>query len=140
VQGYKRKIVYVSIYEAIALAICSISFAAVSGNSLVSASILSTATSVIAIAWNYLYTSLFEAWEARQTIRGRDLKRRIVHAVGFETGLLTILVPLIAWWLNIGLLRALMMNLGLAAFFLCYTMGFNYVFDKVFGLPASVRA
>lgn len=49
VQGYTRKIVYVSVYEAIAIAICSVSFAAISGTSLESATVLSIAASAIAV-------------------------------------------------------------------------------------------
>jgi uncharacterized membrane protein len=140
VQGIKRKIVYVSIYEAIAITICSISFAVISGSGLVYASALSIATSVIAVIWNYLYTTAFEWWESRQTTRGRSVKRRVAHAIGFETGLIIILVPLIAWWLEMTLWQALMMDLGLAAFFLCYTFVFNWMFDRVFGLPASAQS
>ena len=29
------------------------------------------------------------------------------------------------------------MDLGLIVFFLCYTFVFNWVFDRLFGLPAS---
>jgi uncharacterized membrane protein len=140
VQGIKRKIVYVSIYEAIAIAICSISFAVISGSGLVYASALSIATSLIAVTWNYLYTTAFEWWESRQTTRGRSVKRRVAHAIGFETGLIIILVPLIAWWLEMTLWQALVMDLGLAAFFLFYTFMFNWVFDRTFGLPASAQS
>ena len=41
-------------------------------------------TSVIAVVWNLLFNTLFEAWESRQARRGRSLARRIAHAVGFE--------------------------------------------------------
>jgi uncharacterized membrane protein len=140
VQGYTRKIVYVSIYEAIAIAICSVSFAAISGSSLGSATVLSIAASAIAVTWNYVFTSAFEAWESRQVVRGRSIKRRISHAVGFEGGLLLIFVPLMAWWLKVSLMQALAMNIGLAAFFLCYTFVFSWTFDRIFGLPASARA
>ena len=48
--------------------------------------------------------------------------------------------PLIAWWLGIGLWQALVMDMALVVFFLVYTFVFNWVFDAVFGLPASARA
>ena len=136
-QGLKRKVVYVSVYEAIAIAVCSLGFAALSGRDLGHAGALSIIASVVAVLWNFLFTLLFEAWEARQSVRGRSLARRIAHAAGFEAGLIILLVPLIAWWLEVSLLRALVMDLGLAAFFLVYTFVFNWCFDRVFGLPAS---
>ena len=42
-----------------------------------------------------------------------------------------------AQWLNVSLWEALVMDLGLVVFFLVYTFVFNWVFDHVFGLPAS---
>jgi uncharacterized membrane protein len=37
----------------------------------------------------------------------------------------------------VGLWHALVMDLGLVLFFLGYTFGFTWAFDKVFGLPAT---
>ena len=31
------------------------------------------------------------------------------------------------------------MDIGMIVFFLCYTFAFNWVFDQVFGLPASAQ-
>lgn len=138
-QGFKRKLVYVCIFETIAIAICTVGFALQSGKSLAHAGALSVANSVIAVLWNLLFTSLFEAWEARQQVGGRSVRRRIAHATFFEAGLLLLLVPLSAVWLDITLPHALLMNIGFAAFFLVYTFLFNWGFDRVFGLPASAR-
>jgi uncharacterized membrane protein len=55
--------------------------------------------------------------------------------VGFEAGLIALLVPLIAWWFDISLMQALVLDLGLVVFFLCYTFTFSWAFDRVFGLP-----
>lgn len=136
-QGIKRKVVYISIYEIIAITICSVGFAALSERSLGHAGVLSLIASAIAVSWNLLFTIVFEAWEARQTVRGRSFRRRLAHALGFEGGLILLLVPVIAWWLDVSLLHALVMDLGLAAFFLFYTFVFNWSFDRIFGLPLS---
>lgn len=136
-QGIKRKVVYVGVFEAIAIVVCSIGFAALSDRSLGHAGVLSVAASVVAVLWNFVFTTLFEAWEARQPVRGRSVARRVAHAAIFEAGLIVMLVPLIAWWLDVSLMRALVMDLGLAAFFLVYTFVFNWCFDRIFGLPAS---
>jgi uncharacterized membrane protein len=136
-QGARRKIVYVSLYELIAIAVSSTGLAAGSGSSLQQAGVLAVASSVIAVVWNLVYNSLFERWEARQAVRGRSFKRRAAHALGFELGFVFMLVPLFAWWLGITLWHALVLDVGLALFFLVYTFAFNWAFDKVFGLPAS---
>ena len=49
-------------------------------------------------------------------------------------------MPTIAWWLDISLWQALLMDLGLVVFFLVYTFVFNWAFDAIFGLPASAAA
>jgi len=46
-------------------------------------------------------------------------------------------VPLMAWWFDATLWQALVMDLGLLVFFLVYAFVFNWVFDRVFGLPSS---
>ncbi|RYE74735.1 MAG: PACE efflux transporter [Oxalobacteraceae bacterium] len=138
-QGIKRKLLYVTVFETVAIAICTVGFALHSGKSLAHAGALSVATSAIAVLWNFLFTSLFEAWEARQAKGGRSVGRRVAHAVLFEAGLLMVLVPLTAAWLEISLPAALGLNVGLAGFFLVYTFVFNWSFDRLFGLPASAR-
>ena len=136
-QGIRRKIVYVTLFELIAVAITSSGLAAGSSASLQHASVLAVATSVIAVVWNLVYNTAFERWEARQTVRGRGFKRRAAHAIGFELGFIITLVPLFVWWLDISWWHALVLDLGLSLFFLVYTFVFNLGFDKVLGLPAS---
>ncbi|MGE0497372.1 MAG: PACE efflux transporter [Ramlibacter sp.] len=136
-QGIKRRLVYVVLYEAIAIAVAALGLSAMSGHDLGSATVLSALASAVAVAWNFAFNHVFEAWESRQAVRGRSIPRRIAHAVGFEGGLVAALVPLFAWWLDVSLWQALVMDLGLVVFFLIYTFVFNWVFDRVFGLPAS---
>jgi uncharacterized membrane protein len=136
-QGIKRKLVYVSLYELFAVGLTSAGLALMAGSELGQAGVAAVASSAIALLWNLAYNSLFEAWEGRQIIKGRGLGRRIAHALGFEAGLVVMLVPLFAWWLEVSLWQALMLDIGLILFFLVYTFVFNLVFDRVFGLPAS---
>lgn len=140
-QGLKRRIVYVTAYEGIAILTTTAAMAALLGVGPAHAGSASVMASAVAIAWNLAFTWLFEAWEARQATGGRGLLRRVAHAVGFEGGLLFFLVPLMAWWLGISLVEAFVLDLGFLAFFLVYTFAFNLGFDRVFGLPASaIRA
>lgn len=136
-QGIKRKIVFITLYEAIAIAIVTGVVALVFGQGLGHSGALAVMSSAIAVVWNLTFTHLFEMWEARQSVRGRSLKRRVAHAIGFEGGLVALLVPAFAWWLNISLWEALVADLGFVLFFLFYTFVFNWAFDRVFGLPAS---
>ncbi|WP_310564042.1 PACE efflux transporter [Hydrogenophaga sp.] len=138
-QGIRRKVVYVGLYELIAVAITSTGLSAGSDSGLQHASVAAVASSAIAVVWNLVYNALFERWEARQTVRGRGFLRRAAHAIGFEIGFIFMLVPLFAWWLDIGWWHALVLDLGLSVFFLVYTFAFNLAFDKLFGLPLSAQ-
>ncbi|WP_298933592.1 PACE efflux transporter [uncultured Ramlibacter sp.] len=136
-QGIKRKLVYVALYETIAIAVASWGLALMSGRDLGHSGALAVMASAVAIVWNLGFNTAFEAWESRQAVRGRSVLRRVAHAIGFEGGLAAVLVPLFAWWLQVSLWQALVMDLGLLVFFLAYTFVFNWLFDRVFGLPAS---
>lgn len=136
-QGLMRRLIYVSLYELIAIAAATAGLALLTGQGAGHSSVVAVAASVIAIVWNIVFNWAFERWEARQPVRGRSVARRVAHAIGFEGGLVFTLVPLFAWWFDITLWRAFVMDLGLIVFFLCYTFVFNWVFDRVFGLPAS---
>lgn len=139
-QGRRRRVIYVALYEAIAIVAATLGLAWMGGQGTETSAAAAVGASAIAIVWNLVFNWAFERWESRQQVRGRSVARRIAHAVGFEGGLVLILVPLFAWWLDVTLWQALWMDLGLVVFFLVYTFVFNWLFDHVFGLPASARA
>lgn len=101
---------------------------------------LSVVMATIALTWNYLFNALFERWEKKQVVKGRSWQRRLVHGAGFEGGLVIVLVPLTAYWLNITIWQALIAEIGLLITFFFYAIVFTWVFDKVFGLPTSAQA
>jgi uncharacterized membrane protein len=140
VQGIWRRVVYISLYEVVAIGLAGVGLMLMSGKSLLDSGALAIATSSVAVVWNLVFNTFFERWEARQTTTGRSVKRRVLHAVTFEIGLIVMLVPLIAWWLGVSLWQALVMDMALVVFFLVYTFAFNWAFDEVFGLPASANA
>jgi uncharacterized membrane protein len=136
-QGLRRRIVFVTLYELIAIAATSAGLAAFSDSGLQRAGVAAVVSSAVAVVWNVVFNTLFERWEARQSVRGRSLARRAAHAIGFEGGLVVTLVPFFAWWLDITLWQAFVLDLGLLLFFLVYTFVFNWTFDRIFGLPVS---
>ena len=139
-QGVKRKLVYVSLYEVIGMTFSALGLALLSSTAPSSTGPLAVIITSIAVSWNFIYTTLFERWESRQLSRTRTVKRRIAHAVGFQLTLIVFLIPLIAWWMNISLVQAFALDLALILFIPCYTFAFNWLFDRVFGLPASAQA
>jgi len=139
VQGIKRKFLYVVSFELLAIVLSGTLLQLLSESPLVQAGATAIAASVIAMLWNLAYNTLFEAWERRQARKGRSLLRRACHAVGFEAGLVVMLVPLFAWILGVTWAQALVLNLAMILFFLAYGFLFNLAFDRIFGLPLSAQ-
>ncbi len=137
-QGPLRRVVFVTLYELLAIACASVLFVLL-GQQPAASGAMAVVASAIAVAWNIGFNHLFERWEARQSVKGRSVRRRVAHALGFEGGLALVLVPLMAWWFGIGLWQALVLEAGLLLFFLAYTYVFNWSFDRVFGLPAAAQ-
>lgn len=136
-QGLKRKIVYVSLFEFFAVGLTTATLVLLAGSDSGHAGVAAVASSTVAVIWNFIFNTMFEAWEARQAKKGRSVARRIAHAIGFEGGLVAFLVPLFAWWLEISLWQAFVVDLWIVVFFLVYTFLFSLAFDRIFGLPAS---
>ncbi|MCQ4347687.1 multidrug/biocide efflux PACE transporter [Pseudomonas stutzeri] len=115
-------------FELIALLICAPALAWLLGKPLLQLGLLTLMFSTVAMLWNMLFNWLFDRAQQRLGFR-RDLRVRLCHALLFETGLIVVLVPLAAWWLSIGLLEALLLDIGLILFFLPYTLAFNCGWD-----------
>jgi uncharacterized membrane protein len=139
-QGVKRRVVYVGLYELVAILLSALLLKWITGAGAGHSTAIAVAASAVAIVWNLIFNYGFEQWEKHRQQQGRSLGIRLLHALGFEGGLVIFLVPLIALILKVSLLEALLMDLALLAFFLIYTFVFNWAFDELFGLPAAVTA
>ncbi|MBJ2151885.1 PACE efflux transporter [Paracoccus sp. IB05] len=137
-QGWKRRVTYLGLFEATAILISSTFLSYVSGKSGAHSLALSMMITTTAITVNFFYNLAFEAWEVRQVRRERTVARRVLHALGFQICLVTLLIPLIAWWFEVSLIEALLMDMALIVFFPIYTMIFTWGFDLVFGTPAHL--
>lgn len=125
-----RRIIYVFSYELFAIVLTSVALLLL-GYAGGHSTLVAVTSSVVALCWNYVWTTVFELWEKRQASAQRTLARRVVHALGFEGGLVLILVPVLAWILSVSLLEALVLEAGLLVFFLFYTFAFAWLFDRL---------
>ena len=132
-----RRILQAVLYEAIAVALLGPALSLIFAQPVVSTLSLALLMSAVALAWSYVFNSLFERWESRQRVVGRSPQRRLAHALGFEGGLVILLVPLIADWLRISLIQAFLTDIGTLAVFFVYSVAFTWLFDRLFGLPIS---
>ncbi|MDO6704791.1 PACE efflux transporter [Photobacterium sp. 1_MG-2023] len=127
-------------FEAIALVLITWVLSQMFGFDMAQIGVLGVIFSVIATFWNYAYNLMFD--HAMLKYSGqlhKQPRHRIVHALGFELSLLVITLPIMAWWLEIGLWQALIMDLGLVVFYLIYAYAYNLVYDKVFPLPEAAQ-
>jgi len=96
---------------------------------------VSIVSATLATLWNLIYNWGFDA--ILQRWRGSTLKTpmlRVLHAVLFEGGLLVVLMPFIAWYLQVSLWQAFVMDVAFALFYMVYAFGFNWGYDRLFPL------
>lgn len=118
------------LFEVLAIAICAPLGAWLLGYPLAQMGLLTLMISLLAMVWNMLFNALFDQAQRRMGFQ-RNMAARAVHAVLFEVGLIVAVVPLAAWWLDISLWRAFVLDIGIVLFFLPYTFAFNWVYDNL---------
>jgi uncharacterized membrane protein len=134
-----RRILYAVSFEVLGLAITALALGSLTGSSASHSLLLALVTTEIALMWNMVFNALFEAWETRQTRKGRSPARRTAHAVLFEAGLSVLTTPVLALGLDLGLRQAFLYDAALTAIFMIYTWVFTWGFDAIFGLPDSAK-
>ncbi|MCY1226543.1 Chlorhexidine efflux transporter [compost metagenome] len=103
--------------------------------------LIGAVASLIATGWNYLYNLLFDKAMLRITGQVRkSVMVRVLHAILFEMGLLVVFLPALAWYLNISLVDALIMDIAVAAFYMVYALVYNWLYDIVFPVPSLKHA
>lgn len=125
-----RRVLYVVTFEAFAIVLASLLLSLLSGEGAHDSILVAAATSVIAVVWNFIYNSVFEAWERARGLENRTFALRVLHTLGFEGGLVALLIPLYMWWFQVGILAALQMEVALLVFFLVFTFTFTWLFDR----------
>ncbi|OXE30360.1 hypothetical protein CA163_23760, partial [Vibrio parahaemolyticus] len=105
-----------------ALAIIVPAAALITGKGSSDLALVGIGLSLYTVVWNYIYNLYFDKWFGSNRA-DRSLAMRLGHTVGFEGGLIFISIPVIAWFLEITFLRALMLEAGFLVFFLFYATG-----------------
>ncbi|MEZ0172258.1 PACE efflux transporter [Microvirga sp. TS319] len=124
-------------FELIGLALVTPLGAWIFGMPMADIGVVGVGAATIATIWNYVYNLGFDALMQRLTGgTQKSVAIRVAHAVLFEAGLLIVLMPLIAWYLGIGLVQAFFMDVSFAVFYMVYAFVFNWGYDRVFPLPA----
>ena len=127
-RSVKERFFHAVVFEVLAVAICAPLGAWLLDYSLAHMGLLTLMISLIAMAWNMVFNSIFDDAQRRLGFT-RNMTARAVHSVLFEIGLILAVVPLAAWWLDIGLWEAFVLDIGIVLFFLPYTFAFNWTYD-----------
>ena len=108
------------------------------GYELAQMGVLAAAGATLATIWNYAYNLMFD--HAMIRCRGSVIKTwriRVLHALAFEAGLLVLFLPIVAWYLQIGLIEALILDISVALFYVVYAFIYNLSYDWLFPLPVA---
>lgn len=128
-------------FELIGLAILTLGIAKLINMDMTKIGVLAVAFSIIATVWNYFYNILFDKAMLKHTGQlNKTVAIRIFHACLFEAGLLVITLPIMAWWLEIGLMEAFILDLGMALFYLIYAFVYNLAYDRIFPVSQAKPA
>lgn len=95
--------------------------------------VLGVVGATMATAWNYVFNLVFDHGLKRFTGSTRkSVPVRFVHAISFELGLMLAFLPVISWWMGIGLLEALIVDIAFVLFYLVYAFVFTWCYDTIF--------
>ncbi|AMW82043.1 hypothetical protein AK972_1243 [Pseudomonas yamanorum] len=117
-------------FEGLALLICTPLLVWIMDRPVVEMGTVTLAISLMALTWNIIFNSLFDRLKLRLNL-ANGVWTRVLHALMFEGGLIIVAVPLIAWWLNISLMQAFILDIGVLLFFLPYTYVYHWGYDAV---------
>lgn len=124
----QERLLHALIFELMATLICAPVMSWSTGKSLLHTGSMTLVFAAIAMLWNMLFNLLFDRAQRRLGFQ-RTPGIRLLHASLFEIGLTVTLVPVAAWWLEVSLLKAFVLDIGLVLFFLPYTVAFNWIYD-----------
>ncbi len=129
-KSLKERIFHSILFEVLANIIITVGLSLVLSVPVTKSAVLAALSAATAMLWNGLFNRVFDRVQQRKGFK-RTLNVRIIHAVLFEAGLISVLMPVASWWFSISLMKAFFLQIGLVAFFLPYTITFNYLYDFI---------
>ena len=126
----KRRWVHALSYEVILLVIIALALSYVFEMPMQVTGGLGIAMAVTSVLWNMLFNHYFEKFEAKHQLR-RTFKIRVLHAIGFEGGLMLATIPMVAYALEKSMMQAFLIDLLMTLSILLYTFIFQYCYDHV---------
>lgn len=138
---FRDRVRHAVMFELLGLAIFTPGAAILFNQPVAHMGVIGVVSATAATLWNFVYNLAFDKTMLR--LRGtvhKTLSLRLLHTALFEAGLIVILIPFIAWYLGIGLLAALIMDIAVVAFYLVYAFAFNLAYDRAFPIPMTAAS
>ena len=126
----KRRIVHALTYEVILLVIIAIALSLIFKMPLEVTGALGIIMAVTSVIWNMVFNHFFEKFEAKRKLK-RTIGVRILHAIGFEGGLMLATIPMVAYVMNMTIWQAVVLDFSLTMCILVYTFVFQWCYDIV---------
>jgi uncharacterized membrane protein len=92
--------------------------------------VLGVAMAVTSVVWNMIFNHFFEKFEHKRKLK-RTIGVRILHAIGFEGGLMLATIPMVAYAMDMTLWQAVLLDLGMTTCILIYTFIFQWCYDLI---------
>ena len=128
----KRQIIHAVSCEIGALLLFIIIFAPLLNHSMAELGALGIVFSLLTVILLYFYNQLFDGLLLKHTGTTEKTKlARVIHALMFEASLILFSLPAIAWWLDISLLGALVLEAAAITFMVIYTFIFHWIVDHL---------
>jgi len=138
-RSFADRLRQISLFEVGGLLLITPPFAWASGVPVSESIALLALFALIAAIWNGSYNTCFDIIDGRlsgRTADRRPRRLRVLHAIGFETGMLLITLPVLMWWTGMGWLEALIADIALALAYTVYAFAFNLGYDRMFPIRA----
>lgn len=120
-------------FEVLGILLCSPLASWLLGTPLEHVGVFTVVLATCAMGWNYAYNLGVDKLMARYLRRlDKTFWERVAHAVGFEFGFLAVSLPFTAWWMEVGVIAALLLDLGVAVFYIAYAFFYNLAYDRLF--------
>ncbi|TCM67004.1 putative membrane protein [Acinetobacter calcoaceticus] len=126
----KRRIIHALSYEIILLVIIAIALCFIFEIPAEVAGGLGIAMAVTSVIWNMIFNHYFEKFEKKRKLQ-RTVWVRILHAIGFEGGLMLVTIPMVAYAMDMTIFQAILLDLSMTLCILVYTFVFQWCYDTV---------
>ncbi|MCL6241698.1 MULTISPECIES: chlorhexidine efflux PACE transporter AceI [Acinetobacter] len=126
----KRRIIHALSYEIILLVIIAIALSFIFKVPMEVTGTLGIAMAVTSVIWNMIFNHYFEKFEAKRKLK-RTFGVRVLHAIGFEGGLMLATIPMVAYAMNMTLWQAILLDFSMTMCILVYTFIFQWCYDQI---------